>query len=48
MIFGTLGVVNCAHGALIMIGAFCSVALQKIVNLDRKTINETQIAWATN
>ena len=33
LIFGTLGVVNFAHGALFMIGAFCAVTLQKIFNL---------------
>tara|TARA_R110002073_G_scaffold5380_6_gene33214 strand:- start:1421 stop:2443 length:1023 start_codon:yes stop_codon:yes gene_type:complete len=30
LIFGTLGVVNFAHGALFMIGAFCAVILQRI------------------
>ena len=29
LIFGTLGVVNFAHGALFMIGAFCAVTLQE-------------------
>jgi len=33
LIFGTLGVVNFAHGALFMIGAFCAVTLQKILNI---------------
>ncbi|SEN85987.1 branched-chain amino acid ABC transporter permease [Palleronia pelagia] len=33
LIFGTLGVVNFAHGALFMIGAFCAVTLQRILNL---------------
>ena len=28
LIFGTLGVVNFAHGALFMIGAFCAVTLK--------------------
>lgn len=28
LIFGTLGVVNFAHGALFMLGAFCAVSLQ--------------------
>ena len=32
LIFGTLGVVNFAHGALFMVGAFCAVTLQKILN----------------
>jgi branched-chain amino acid transport system permease protein len=29
LIFGTLGVVNFAHGALFMIGAFCAVLKSK-------------------
>jgi ABC-type branched-subunit amino acid transport system permease subunit len=29
LIFGTLGVVNFAHGALFMLGAFCAVTLQR-------------------
>ncbi|MBU2982122.1 branched-chain amino acid ABC transporter permease [Lentibacter algarum] len=33
LIFGTLGVVNFAHGALFMIGAFCAVTLKKILTL---------------
>ena len=42
LIFGTLGVVNFAHGALFMIGAFCAVTLQRILNLSTITIDETQ------
>jgi len=42
LIFGTLGVVNFAHGALFMIGAFCSVTLQKILNLSSVTEDPTQ------
>lgn len=33
LVFGTLGVVNFAHGALFMLGAFCAVALNRILNL---------------
>ena len=33
LIFGTLGVVNFAHGALFMIGAFCAVTLNRILQL---------------
>ncbi|PHQ82017.1 MAG: branched-chain amino acid ABC transporter permease [Thalassobium sp.] len=33
LIFGTLGVVNFAHGALFMIGAFCAVVLQRIFKI---------------
>lgn len=39
LIFGTLGVVNFAHGALFMIGAFCAVTLQKILNLSKITLD---------
>ncbi|THH38076.1 branched-chain amino acid ABC transporter permease [Aliishimia ponticola] len=42
LIFGTLGVVNFAHGALFMIGAFCSVTLQRILNASFETISETE------
>ena len=31
LIFGTLGVVNFAHGALFMLGAFCTVALNALL-----------------
>ena len=33
LIFGTLGVVNFAHGALFMIGAFVAVTLQRVLSL---------------
>ncbi|MFV2035148.1 MAG: branched-chain amino acid ABC transporter permease, partial [Halocynthiibacter sp.] len=36
IIFGTLGVVNFAHGALFMIGAFCAVTLKNILTLSFK------------
>ena len=42
LIFGTLGVVNFAHDALFMIGAFCSVTVQRILTLSTTTIDETQ------
>ena len=42
LIFGTLGVVNFAHGALFMIGAFVAVTMQKIFNLSFLTVDETQ------
>ena len=42
LIFGTLGVVNFAHGALFMIGSFCAVTLQKILTLSSVTLSETQ------
>ncbi|KMW56647.1 putative ABC transporter subunit [Candidatus Rhodobacter oscarellae] len=42
LIFGTLGVVNFAHGALFMIGAFCAVSVQKLLSLSYIVIDETQ------
>ncbi len=42
LIFGTLGVVNFAHGALFMIGAFCAVTLQRILTFSYSVIDETQ------
>ena len=48
LIFGTLGVVNFAHGALFMIGAFCAVTLQRIFSLSTVTIDETQTDFLGN
>ena len=42
LIFGTLGVVNFAHGALFMIGAFCAVTLSKILTLSHVVIDATK------
>ncbi len=36
LVFGTLGVVNFAHGALFMLGAFCAVAFQQLLTLSAK------------
>ncbi|MFQ6551835.1 branched-chain amino acid ABC transporter permease [Aestuariibius insulae] len=33
LIFGTLGVVNFAHGALFMLGAFCAVTFSRLLSL---------------
>ncbi|RED49909.1 branched-chain amino acid ABC transporter permease [Aestuariispira insulae] len=41
LIFGTLGVVNFAHGALFMLGAFCAVSLQKLLTLSVKVKDES-------
>jgi branched-chain amino acid transport system permease protein len=42
LIFGTLGVVNFAHGALFMIGSFCAVTLQRILTLSTISLDETK------
>ena len=39
LIFGTLGVVNFAHGALFMIGAFCAVTLNRLFSLSSVTLD---------
>ena len=41
LIFGTLGVVNFAHGALFMIGAFCAVTLNKLLTLPKLVKDES-------
>lgn len=41
LVFGTLGVVNFAHGALFMLGAFCAVTLQKILTISTKVKDES-------
>ena len=48
LIFGTLGVVNFAHGALFMIGAFCSVTMQRILGASKTIIDETQTDFLGN
>lgn len=42
LIFGTLGVVNFAHGALFMIGAFCAVTLSRLLTLSHTVIDESK------
>jgi len=39
--FGTLGVVNFAHGALFMLGAFCAVLFNKILTISQKVKDES-------
>jgi len=48
LIFGTLGVVNFAHGALFMIGAFCAVAMHKLFSISTTVIDETQTDFLGN
>jgi branched-chain amino acid transport system permease protein len=48
IIFGTLGVVNFAHGALFMLGAFCAVSIKAILGSEKITLDPTQTtAWGT-
>jgi branched-chain amino acid transport system permease protein len=48
LIFGTLGVVNFAHGALFMLGAFVAVTLNFVLNLSFETIDETRTDFLGN
>ena len=46
--FGTLGVVNFAHGALFMLGAFCAVSVKALLSLEQVTEDPTRLtAWGT-
>ncbi|MEM6727733.1 MAG: branched-chain amino acid ABC transporter permease [Pseudomonadota bacterium] len=48
LIFGTLGVVNFAHGALFMLGAFCTVTLSRILSLSHEVVDETRTDFLGN
>ena len=41
LVFGTLGVVNFAHGALFMLGAFCAVTTQSLLTSSMKIRDES-------
>jgi branched-chain amino acid transport system permease protein len=41
LVFGTLGVVNFAHGALFMLGAFCAVGIQQLLTLSALVKDES-------
>lgn len=43
LIFGTLGVVNFAHGALFMIGAFVAVTFNRLLSLSHKVEDPTKV-----
>ena len=48
LVFGTLGVVNFAHGALFMLGAFCAVTFRQLITYETVTQDPTQLtAWGT-
>ncbi|MGY9049937.1 MAG: branched-chain amino acid ABC transporter permease, partial [Rhodobacterales bacterium] len=48
LIFGTLGVVNFAHGALFMIGSFCAVTLQRILSISFQTVDPSKTDFLGN
>lgn len=41
LVFGTLGVVNFAHGTLFMLGAFCAVTLSRILTISKQVKDES-------
>lgn len=46
--FGTLGVVNFAHGALFMLGAFCAVVTARVLSAESVTTDPTRLTpWGT-
>ena len=48
LIFGTLGVVNFAHGALFMIGAFIAVTVQRLLTLSHQVEDPTRTDFLGN
>jgi len=44
LVFGTLGVVNFAHGALFMIGAFCAVVFSRLIRLEMVTLDPERLS----
>ncbi|SLN19843.1 branched-chain amino acid ABC transporter permease [Roseisalinus antarcticus] len=48
LIFGTLGVVNFAHGALFMIGSFCAVTLSRILSYSYEIVDDTRTDFLGN
>lgn len=46
--FGTLGVVNFAHGAVFMIGAFCAIITSRLLSLSHVVIDETRTDFLGN
>jgi branched-chain amino acid transport system permease protein len=48
LIFGTLGVVNFAHGALFMIGAFVAVTISRLLTFSHVVLDETKTDFLGN
>ncbi len=45
LVFGTLGVVNFAHGAIFMLGAFCAVTFNRVLSMSTKVRDESITAF---
>ncbi|HIP23134.1 MAG TPA: branched-chain amino acid ABC transporter permease [Rhodobacteraceae bacterium] len=48
LIFGTLGVVNFAHGALFMVGAFVAVTVGKVLEISKITLDPVKTDFLGN
>lgn len=48
LIFGTLGVVNFAHGALFMMGAFVAVTVKRLLGISYEVVDETRTDFLGN
>jgi branched-subunit amino acid ABC-type transport system permease component len=44
LVFGTLGVVNFAHGALFMLGCFCAVTFRYLLTIETVTTDPTKLS----
>lgn len=44
LVFGTLGVVNFAHGALFMLGAFCAVTFRHLITIEIVTTDPNRLS----
>ncbi|SHM04630.1 amino acid/amide ABC transporter membrane protein 1, HAAT family [Paracoccus solventivorans] len=44
LVFGTLGVVNFAHGALFMLGCFMAVTFRYLITIEKVTTDPTQLS----
>jgi len=44
LVFGTLGVVNFAHGALFMLGCFCAVTFRYLITIERVTTDPNKLS----
>ncbi|HKJ63269.1 MAG TPA: branched-chain amino acid ABC transporter permease, partial [Hyphomicrobiales bacterium] len=48
LVFGTLGVVNFAHGALFMLGAFVAVVVNRVLQIETVTIDPDRLTpWGS-
>jgi len=48
LVFGTLGVVNFAHGAIFMLGSFVAVAFRQLLTMESVVLSKTELSpWGT-